>query len=79
MFGNRRLWPLARDLARTGHYANIVMVELELQRRDLLVGSTLTDSSYLRDQITGLCHDARDELNRKEMREREENKHLPGL
>jgi hypothetical protein len=55
------------------------MVELELKRRDLLVGSTLTDSSYLRDQITGLCHDARDELNRKEMREREENKPSLGV
>jgi hypothetical protein len=76
MFGNRRLWSLACELARSGNYHNIVMIELELKRRDLLIGS-LTDSTYLRDQLTRLCHDARDELNRREKKDGAEDTRLP--
>lgn len=60
MFPDRAVWNLACELARSGDYENIVTIERELRRRNLLVRAALTDNTYRREYLTGLCHASRD-------------------
>lgn len=52
---DRDAWKLACDLARTGQYANVVMVERELQRRGVIDGP-ITTNQYKRNLLTRTCH-----------------------
>lgn len=56
----KSVWDLACDLARSGQYANVVMVERELRRLGTLkAGAPLTTHILRRELITRVCHAAR--------------------
>ena len=59
MFHDKGVWALACELARSGNYANVVMIEYELRRRGKLAGDAVTNSPYRRELLTRLCHAAR--------------------
>ena len=59
MFHDMGVWNLACELARSGDYANVVMIEYELRRRGRLAGDSITRSAYRRELLTRLCHAAR--------------------
>ena len=59
MFHDRDVWSLACELARSGEYANVIMIEYELRRRGRLTGDAITNSAYRRELLTRLCHAAR--------------------
>jgi hypothetical protein len=59
MFHDMGVWNLACELARSGNYANVVMIEYELRRRGELSGEAITNSAYRRELLTRLCHAAR--------------------
>ena len=50
-----KLWELACQLARSGDYANVVMIERELELRGLLDGP-ITTNQYKRNLLTRTCH-----------------------
>ena len=60
MFPDREAWDLACELARSGDYENIVTIERELRRRNLLVHGAVTHNIYWREYLTRLCHSSRD-------------------
>jgi hypothetical protein len=53
------VWKLACDMARSGDYANVIMIERELRRRGLLVGEHLTTNVVKRELLTRVCHAVR--------------------
>ena len=59
MFHDMGVWNLACELARSGAYENVVMIENELRRRGKLSGEVITHSAYRRELLTRLCHAAR--------------------
>jgi hypothetical protein len=59
MLNNKSAWELACELARSGDYANVVMIERELHRRGVLRDSSLTTQIFRRELLTRLCHAAR--------------------
>jgi hypothetical protein len=59
MFRENGVWTLACELARSGGYANVIMVEEELRRRGKLIGEAVTNSPHRREYLTRLCHAAR--------------------
>ena len=59
MFHDKGVWNLACELARSGDYENVVMIEYELRRRGQLSGDAITNSLYRRELLTRLCHAAR--------------------
>lgn len=59
MSDNRSTWALACELARTGDYDNVVIIERELRRRGLLLTGAITYNTHRREHLTRLCHAAR--------------------
>jgi hypothetical protein len=59
MFHDKHLWQLACDMARSGEYANIIMIERELRRQGLLAGEHLTTNIVKRELLTRVCHAVR--------------------
>lgn len=59
MFHDKGVWGLACELARSGDYANIIMIERELRQRGLLAGE-LTTNIVKRELLTRTCHAARE-------------------
>lgn len=60
MPSNKHAWELACALARSGEYANVVMIERELRRRGILeAGACVTTHILKRELLTRLCHAAR--------------------
>ncbi len=59
MLSNQDTWNLACALARSGEYANVVMIERELRRRGVLKDGPLTTQSFRRELLTRVCHAAR--------------------
>jgi hypothetical protein len=59
LFHDRSIWDVACELARTGYYANVIMIEEDLRLRGRLNGDVITHSVYRREYLTRLCHAAR--------------------
>jgi hypothetical protein len=60
MLHSKGAWEAACELARSGNYANVVMIERELRRRDLLGrGESIATSILRRELLTRACHAAR--------------------
>jgi hypothetical protein len=59
MLHDRKLWGLACDMARSGDYANVIMIERALRRQGLLVGELLTTNVVKRELLTRVCHAVR--------------------
>ena len=60
MFHNKSAWEVGCELARSGDYANVIMLERELRRRGLLgAGESVTGSIFRRERLTRVCHAAR--------------------
>lgn len=60
MSHDRSNWTLACELARTGDYENVVMIEYELRRRGRLAGDAITYNAHRREHLTRVCHAARE-------------------
>jgi hypothetical protein len=60
MSHDRNNWTLACELACTGDYENVVMIEYELRRRGRLVGNAITHNAHRREHLTRVCHAARE-------------------
>jgi hypothetical protein len=59
MFHDNNLWSLACDMARSGDYANVIMIERELKRCGLLAGEHVTTNVVKRELLTRVCHAVR--------------------
>ena len=53
------IWKLACDMARSGDYANVIMIERGLRQRGLLIGEHLTTNVVKRELLTRICHAVR--------------------
>jgi hypothetical protein len=53
------VWKLACEMARSGDYANVILIERELRRRGLLLGEHLTTNIVKRELLTRVCHAVR--------------------
>lgn len=53
----RAVWDLACELAETGEFANITMIERELSLRGISHG--VTENAWKRQLLTRTCHAAR--------------------
>jgi hypothetical protein len=56
---NGKVWDVACDLARSGDFANVIMIEKELRRRGLIGEEHVTTNVPKRELLTRLCHAAR--------------------
>ena len=60
MFQEKSAWEVGCELARSGDYANVIMIERELRRRGILgLGESVTASIFRRERLTRACHAAR--------------------
>jgi hypothetical protein len=59
MIYDKNAWKIACELARTGKYANVVMIERELRHRGILKGGSVTTHILRRELLTRACHAAR--------------------
>jgi hypothetical protein len=59
MFHDRNIWKLACDMARSGEYANVIIIEQELRRRGLLSAEFVTTNIVRRELLTRICHAVR--------------------
>lgn len=59
MFTDKSVWETACDMAASGEYANVAVIERELRRRGL-IASEITSNVYKREFLTRACHAARD-------------------
>lgn len=58
MLRDKSVWKLACELAETGDFANVVMIERELLRRG--IREPVTSNAFKREFLTRLCHAAKE-------------------
>jgi len=56
---DKQLWKYACELARSGEYANVIIIERELRRRGVLAREHITTNVMRRELLTRVCHAAR--------------------